>query len=73
MSKSFEKENELTQLKKDISKLEREISIKIQESQMKQHNTTDEIKVEVKETPVVKMEKSLLPKKETKKTKGIRI
>jgi hypothetical protein len=41
---------------------------------MKQHNGADENKVDIKETPVVKMEKSLLPKKETtKKAKGIRV
>ena len=34
--KPFEKENELAQFKKDVSKQEREISIKIQENQMKQ-------------------------------------
>ena len=68
--KPFEKENELAQFKKDVSKLEREISIKIQENQMKQHEVTDV----VKETAVIKIEKSLLPKKEyTKKSKGIRV
>jgi len=41
--KPFEKENELAQFKKDVSKLEREISIKIQENQMKQHNVADKI------------------------------
>ena len=66
---------ELAQFKKDVSKLEREISIKIQENQMKQHNVTDENNVDVSETPVVKMEKSLLPKKEVsdRKAKGVRI
>jgi len=68
--KPFEKENELAQYKKDISKLEREISIKIQENQMKQHEVADV----VKETPVIKIEKSLLPKKEySKKSTGIRV
>ena len=72
--KPFEKENELAQFKKDVSKLEREISIKIQENQMKQHNVTEENTFEAKKTPVVKMEKSLLPKKETsKKTRGLRV
>lgn len=74
VAKPFEKENELAQLKKDVSKLEREISIKIHENQMKQNNVADEIVVETKKTPVVKMEKSLLPKKETtKRKKGIRV
>ena len=52
VSKPFEKEKELAQLKKDVSKLEREISIKIQENQMKQHNATDKNAVEIKEAPV---------------------
>ena len=70
VAKPFEKENELGQLKKDVSKLEREISIKIQENQMKQHNEESQ----VKEILAVKMEKSLLPKKEiVKKSKGIRV
>ena len=75
VEKPFEKEGELAQLKKDVSKLEREISIKIQENQMKGHNGADKNTVEVKETPVVKIEKSLLPKKEIteRKVKGMRI
>ena len=42
---------------------------------MKQHNGKDENKVETKEIPVVKMDKTLLPKKEIayKKAKGLRI
>ena len=75
VTKPFEKEGELAQLKKDVLKLEREISIKIQENQMKQHSNTEEKSMEVKETPVVKIEKSLLPKKEIagRKVKGMRI
>ena len=82
VAKPFEKENDLAQLKKDLSKLEREISIKIRENQMKQHNAVDEQTVEMKEAPVVKMdtkeskaEKSLLPKKEItmRKEKGLRV
>ena len=68
-------------MKKDVSKLEREISIKIQENQMKQHNPIEEKTIEVKEALVVKMdtkevkEKTLLPKKENvmKKEKGLRV
>ncbi|MGF2414476.1 MAG: helicase-related protein, partial [Ferruginibacter sp.] len=73
--KPFEKENELAQFKKDVSKLEREISIKIQENQMKQHEVVDETIVETKEDLLVKMEKSLLPKKEVpnRKAKGLRV
>ena len=72
--KPFEKENKLAQFKKDVSKLEREISIKIQDNQMKQHGVADEKTMEIKQTPVVKIEKSLLPKKEiARKSKGIRV
>ena len=80
--KPFEKEGELAQLKKDVSKLEREISIKIQENQMKQHNVADENTIEVKEAPVIKMdtkdqksEKTLLLKKEiaSRKERGLRV
>ena len=54
--------------------MEREISIKIQENQMKQQNVADENTVEIKETPVVKIENSLLPKKEiARKSKGMNI
>jgi hypothetical protein len=69
-------------LKKDVSKLEREISIKIQENQMKQHNATDDNTIEIKEAQVIKMdyqelksEKILLPKKEIyqRKVKSLRI
>ena len=63
--KPFEKENEWAHLKKDVLKLEREISIKIQENQMKQHNDVEENTFEVKKRPVNKMENLLLPKKET--------
>lgn len=78
VSKPFDKEDELGQLKKDVSRLEREIMLKIQENQMKQHEAA-EITIEA---PVVKMEpgisqntKSLLPKKKQDdvKTRGIRI
>lgn len=65
---------ELAQFKKDVSKLEREISIKIQENQMNQHEVANEKSMEIKETPVVKIEKSLLPKKEiAKKSKGMKV
>jgi hypothetical protein len=72
--KPFEKENELAQFKKDVSKLEREISIKIQENQMKQHDLVAGDSVEPKKISVVKLEKSLLRKKETsKKARGLRV
>lgn len=75
MAKPFDKEDELGQLKKDVLKLEREITIKIQENQIKQVGVTAENAADTKEAPVVKIEKSLLPKKEVanKKVKGMRI
>ena len=75
--KPFEKEKELAQFKKDVSKLERDISIKIQENQMKQYEVADDNIFEVKETPVIKMDvketKSLLPKKQVVKGKAKRL
>lgn len=63
VAKPFDKEDELAQLKKDVSRLEKEIPIKIQVNQMNQQ--------EIAETPVVKMEaKSLLPKKNLVKKSG---
>ena len=75
VAKPFEKENDLVQLKRDVSKLEREISIKIQENQIKRHNAVDEQTVEIKETSFVKTKKTLLPKKDIRKRKikGMRI
>jgi hypothetical protein len=78
VSKPFDKDDELAQLKKDVSRLEREITLKIQTSQTKQHDTAEL----GTEAPVVKMEpdapnnkKSLLPKKKAEdgKVKGMRI
>jgi hypothetical protein len=78
VAKPFDKENELAQLKKDISRLEREITMKIQANQMKQHEQTEE----PNEAPVIQLssqngnsEKSLLPKKkmDDKKAKGVRV
>ncbi len=48
-AKSFEKEAELAQLKTDLSRLEREITLKIQENQMKQNVATNESDMELKE------------------------
>lgn len=78
VAKPYDKEDELGQLKKDASRLEREISINIQANQIKQQDITDT----TPETRVVKMEpdtpkngKSLLPKKKAEETKvkGMRI
>jgi len=59
-SKPFEKESDLQQIKNDLSKLEREIAIKIQENQMKQNGLLDTDKVQEesafpKETLVIQM------------------
>ena len=73
--KPFEKENELAQFKKDVLKLEREISIKIQENQMKQHGVMNENPAETKEVSLIRITKSLLPKKQitVRKVKGVSI
>ena len=63
VNKPFEKEKELVQMKGELSKLEREIAIKIQENQMKQNGLFDENHPEQKEmsvcthtdTPVIQM------------------
>ena len=81
VTKPFEKERELMELRKDVSKLEREISIQIQRSQMKQHCDTDNTAATIIETPLIKMEdhdvkpeKTLLIKKEIihRKKNGVR-
>ncbi|MDQ6890683.1 MAG: DNA methylase, partial [Bacteroidota bacterium] len=63
-NKSFEKEIELMQMKSDLSKLEREIAIRIQENQMKQNGAIVEPIIEIaeqnnnhvhRETPVIHM------------------
>lgn len=71
IAKPFEKENELASLKKDALKLEREISLKIQVNQMKQHTPTDDNTVEIKEAPVIKMDcKEIKPEQILKKEKS---
>lgn len=74
VAKPFEKEAALAQLKKEAANLEREITIKIQKTQLSNEGYSSP-KEEAKETPVIKIEKSLLPKKESveKKSKGMRI
>lgn len=53
INKPFEKSNELSQLKLDVAKLEREISIKIQTNQMKQHEGELHPSIEKNEAVVV--------------------
>jgi len=78
VTKPFDKEDELAQLKKDVSRLEREIAMKIEANQIKQHELNEiapEAPVVKMETPIPNNSKSLLPKKkaEDAKTKGMRI
>ena len=68
ISRPFGKEEELAQLKKDVAKLEREITIKIRASQMKEYKQEEKLSV-VNEAQVIK----LLPKKETKSRKSLRV
>jgi hypothetical protein len=65
IAKPFEKENELKSLKSELSKLEREISIKIKERQLLSEKAEEnisvqqkfpEIKINQKQVPVVTME-----------------
>lgn len=67
ISKPFQKAEELQMLKKDMDRLDREISLKIQANQIKQKEGNHDAG-EVKEAPVIQMEprklnsvKSLLP------------
>jgi N12 class adenine-specific DNA methylase len=70
ISKPFDKAEELQMLKKDVARLEREITLKIQANQMKQQESKNEADGK-KETPVIQMDsrnynsvKSLLPQNE---------
>lgn len=74
--KSFEKENEIKEMKQELSRLEREITLKIQERQLKEkeaqkEKVAPEEVVTVNETPVIsinkKEEKSLLPQRVRRK------
>jgi len=70
ISKPFEKGEELQMLKKDVARFEREISLRIQENQLKCQERKNDLN-EIKEAPVIQMEprkfnsvKSLLPQRE---------
>ena len=54
-TKPFGKEAELQQMKSELSRLEREITIKIQENQLKQNNLSGEKPELDTEVPVIKM------------------
>lgn len=88
VAKPFEKSNELAQLKTEVAKLEREISIKIQTNQMKQHEGEPHVMNEKTEAVIVELNthknghtvekengKVLIQKNELspKKAKGLRI
>ena len=74
----MKKKEKLSQLENDVSKLEREISIKIQTNQMKQHEEALPV-VEKKEALVVELkqhdkeDKNLIKKVYRKKAKGLKI
>jgi hypothetical protein len=70
ITRPFEKAEELQLLKRDLARLEREISLKIQANQMRQQEGNNDLK-QLKEAPVIQMEsgkfnsvKSLLPRNE---------
>lgn len=85
VKKPFEKGEELSQLKSEVTKLEREISIRIQTNQMKQHDVEVQPVIEKNEAVVVELNghknnnsvgkdnSVLLKKKELSPKKGIRI
>ena len=54
-TKAFGKEAELQQMKSELSRLEREITLKIQENQLKQNNLSEQKLEPVSEVPVIKM------------------
>jgi hypothetical protein len=82
VEKPFEKEEELKSLKQDLSRLEREISIKIQESKLRQQQTEKEEPelVEanaIEETPVINInirdEEKQQPVQRVRKSRGMRM
>ncbi len=54
-TKSFVQEVELLQMKNELANLERQIAIKIQENQLKQHQAAETEPEEVIETPVIQL------------------
>lgn len=78
MDKPFEKEQELKDMKQVLSRLEREINLKIQENQLKQEKPAEpELAEEVQETPVISMnakeEKKELPVQRVRRNRGMRV
>lgn len=75
IEKPFEKEEALKTMKQDLSRLEREISLTIQENKLKQEQEHKE-KEEVKETPVIKMKaatKKQEPVQRIRKSRGMKL
>ncbi|MGI8598209.1 MAG: helicase-related protein, partial [Chitinophagaceae bacterium] len=73
IEKPFEKEEELKLLKQELSKIEREISLKIQSKQIKQNGKEQEEMSLVKEpAPVIKLLTKRVPENE-KKSKGLKL
>ena len=56
IEKPFEKEGQLKTMKQELSKLEREISLKIQENKMKQDEPKEAEELELEEAPVIEMD-----------------
>jgi len=54
-AKPFLQESELQQMKSELSSLERQIAIKIQENQLKQHQGENEPREQKEQTPVIAM------------------
>lgn len=78
IAKPFEKEQELKDMKQELSRLEREISLKIQENQLKQDKTSEpQLVQEVPEAPVIninnKEEKRELPVQRIRRSRGMRM
>lgn len=82
VEKPFEKEEELKSMKQDLSRLEREISIKIQENKLKQdHAEKEEPELEelktINETPVIninaKEEQKPQPVQRVRRSRGMRM
>lgn len=79
IEKPFEKEDELKTMKQDLSRLEREISLKIQENKLKQDDHKEEaivIEETVKETPVISIntnEEKQEPVQRIRRSRGMRM
>jgi N12 class adenine-specific DNA methylase len=78
IEKPFEKEEELKTMKQDLSRLEREISLKIQENKLKQeeeHKQQTQPELAVEEAPVIKMDvkEKTEPVQRVRRSRGMRM